>query len=75
VFADAIVTRNIDECLVRWMSDFMADRTVRMVVDQMEVTTCLPPGLPVSPVVFAIYMADIHDAIERQDVASPACPL
>jgi hypothetical protein len=27
---------DIDECLVRWMLDFMADRRVRMVVDGQE---------------------------------------
>jgi hypothetical protein len=61
----------IEECLVRWMLDLMADRRVRMVVDgqegeEMEVTTGLPQGSPVSPVVFAIYMADIHQAVESR---------
>jgi hypothetical protein len=59
-----------DECLVRWMLDFMADRKVRVVVDgqegeEMKVTTGLPQGSPVLPVLFAIYMADIHETVER----------
>jgi hypothetical protein len=33
----------------------------------MEATTRLPQGSPVSQVLFAIYMADIHDAVERKD--------
>jgi hypothetical protein len=61
----------IDECLVRWMLDFMADRRVRMVVDgqegdEMAVSTGLPQGSPVSPILFAIYMADIHQAVESR---------
>jgi hypothetical protein len=59
----------IDECLVKWMLDVMSDRSVKMVVDgqegpQLAVNTGLPQGSPVSPVLFAIYMADIHQEIE-----------
>ena len=32
----------------------------------MEVTTGLPQGSPVSPVLFALYIADIHQAVESQ---------
>jgi hypothetical protein len=60
----------IDQCLVKWMLDFMSDRSVKMVVDgqegtQFAVNMGLPQGSPVSPVLFAIYMADIHQAIEE----------
>ena len=64
---------DIDECLVRWTDSFMRDRRVIMSVDgqdgepmAMEVTTGLPQGSPISPALFAIYIADIHGAVEDQ---------
>lgn len=61
----------IDECLVQWMDSFMRDRRVTMTVDgqdstPMEVTTGLPQGSPISPALFAIYIAEIHAAVESQ---------
>ena len=34
--------------------------------EAMDVTTGLPQGSPISPVLFAIYIADIHEEVERQ---------
>ena len=61
----------MDECLVRWTDSFMRDRRVIMSLDgqdgeEMAVTTGLPKGSPVSPVLFAIYITDIHQAVESQ---------
>ena len=61
----------IDECLVGWTDSFMRNRRVAMSLDgqegeEMEVTTGLPQGSPVSPVLFAIYIAEIHQAVEDQ---------
>ena len=61
----------IDERLVRWTDSFMQDRRVIMSLDgqdgdEMPVTTGLPQGSPVSPVLFAIYVADIHRVVEDQ---------
>ena len=61
--------RGIDECLVRWTDSFMRNRRVIMSVDgqdsePIDVTTGLPQGSPISPVLFAIYIADIHQAVE-----------
>ena len=60
----------IDECLVRWTDSFMRDRRVMSVDGQdgepMDVTTGLPQGSPISPALFAIYIADIHGAVEDQ---------
>ena len=59
---------DIDECLVAWVDSFMKDRRIIMSVDgQDEGDGCCdgpPPGLAYSPVLFAIYIADIHDAVE-----------
>ena len=61
----------IDEYLVRWTDSFMRDRRVIMSVDgqdgePVDVTTGLPQGSPISPALFAIYIADIHGAVEDQ---------
>ena len=63
--------RGIDECLVSWTDSFMRDRRVIISADgrdsdPLEVTTGLPQGSPISPVLFAIYIADIHQAVEGQ---------
>ena len=61
----------IHEDLVSWTDSFMRNRRVIMSMDGQdddprEVTTGLPQGSPVSPVLFAIYIADIHAAVEGQ---------
>ena len=60
----------IDECLVRWTDSFMQDRRVIMSVDSQDgnpkdVTTGLFQG-SISPALFAICIADIHEAVEDQ---------
>ena len=49
----------------------MRDRRVIVSVDgqdsePMSATTGLPQGSPISPVLFAIYISDIHQAVESQ---------
>ena len=61
----------IEECLVRWTDGFVRDRQVIMSVDGQDgepvsVTTGLPRGSPISLTLFAIYIADIHEAVEDQ---------
>jgi hypothetical protein len=63
-------TMKIDECLVKWMLDFISDRSIKIVVNgqegpQLAVNIGLPQGSPVSPALFAIYMADIYQEIEN----------
>lgn len=62
---------NLDEDLVRWTDGFMRDRRVIMSVDgqdgpPLDVTTGLPQGSPVSPVLFGIYIADVHSTVEER---------
>ena len=58
------------ERLVEWTDGFMRNRRIMSVDGQdsepLEVTTELPQGSPISPVLFAIYIADIHGAVEGQ---------
>ena len=61
----------MDECLVRWTDSFMHGRRVIMSIDaqngeEMSVTTRLPQGSPISLVLFALYIAEIHQAVESQ---------
>ena len=60
----------IEECPVDWTDSFVRDRQVMGVDGQdgepTRVTTGLPQGSPISPVLFAIYIADIHGAVEGQ---------
>ena len=62
---------DLDENLVEWIDSFMRGRKVVMSVDGQEgeakeVMTGLPRGSPVSPVLFAIYTADIHKEVEEK---------
>jgi hypothetical protein len=59
----------VDKCLVEWMLNLMMERRVHMVVDGQEgqeqsVPTGLRQGSPTSPIVFVIYMHDLHQYIE-----------
>jgi ribonuclease HI len=59
----------VDENLVRWTQSFMQDRRAKMafngrIGEEIEVTTGLPQGSAVSPILFAIYISDIHSVVE-----------
>ena len=61
----------INENLVQWVGGFIQGRKVVMSVDGQnggagEVTAGLPQGSPASPVLFAIYIAEIHGEVEGQ---------
>ena len=64
-----IRSAGVDKCLVQWTDSFMRDRRVIMSLDgqdgeEMAVTTGLPQGPPVSPLLLAIYIAEIHQVVE-----------
>ena len=59
----------VDENLVGWKFSFMRERRIQMVIDgheeeEMEVTTGLPQGSAVSPILFIIYIREVHGAVE-----------
>ena len=69
----------IDERLVDWTDSFTRDRRVIMSVDNqdedpMYVTIGLRQGSPISPVLFAIYIAEISAAVEGQAEDSRGIP-
>ena len=72
VARDCLVRRmrglKLDENLVQWTDSFMQNRKVIMNInghdgEPEEVTTGLPQGSPVTPVLFAIYISEVHAAV------------
>lgn len=66
---------DLDGSLVEWTDSFMPDRRVIMNIngqgsDAQGVTAGLIQGAPISPVLFAIYIAEIHAAVENQTESS-----
>jgi len=61
--------------LARWVESFMADRKVIMSMDgkegdSMDVETGVPQGLPVSPVLFVIYLSGLFGQVEMKEKES-----
>ena len=61
----------LDERPVRWTDSFMHDRWVVTSVDgqdgeEMSATTGLPQDSPVSPVLIALYITEIHQAVKSK---------
>ena len=74
VARDCLIRRmrelRLDEGLVQWTDSFMRDRWINMNVngqdgDREEITTGLPQGSPVSPVLFGIYISGVHEVVRE----------
>lgn len=64
-------TLEVDEDLVRWTESFMSERSVSLVVDSQPCVTAgvemgVLQGLPVSPILFAVYLYRIFKEVEEE---------
>ena len=61
----------LDENLIQWTDSFMRDHRIIMSMggqgnEARKVTTSLLQGSPIPPVLFAIYIAEIHEVLEQE---------
>ena len=69
-----MIKLGIDGDLVTWTSSFLTDRKVQLVIDghdnkEREIETGIPPGSPVSPILFLVYISGVFDEVAK---ASPS---
>ena len=65
----------LDKNLTMWVGSFLTDRRLQLVIDghcstERQITSGIPQGSPVSPILFAIYLSGIFKAVEE---AIPGC--
>ncbi|EED15087.1 reverse transcriptase, putative, partial [Talaromyces stipitatus ATCC 10500] len=61
---------SVDGDLIHWVTSFLSDRRVTLVIDghvgkEVPISSGLPQGSPVSPILFVLYVHGLSRAIER----------
>lgn len=62
---------NIPSYLIKWTNSFLSKRRVQLVINgftcpNREITTGVPQGSPVSPILFIIYLSGVFNSIEAR---------
>jgi retron-type reverse transcriptase len=63
--------RRVDEKAVMWIAGFLLGRRTNILIDgykskEYETTTGIPPGSPLSPILYLFYSADLIEICNRQ---------
>lgn len=61
----------IDSNLINWLGSFLSDRKLQLVIDghcgaERQVSTGVPQGSPVSPILFTIYLNEVFQKVEDE---------
>lgn len=69
--AQTMADLGIDNDLIGWTQSFLTDRSVELVIDgftspRQRVKTRIPQGLPVSPILFLIYISGVFSIVEAR---------
>ena len=67
-----MIDLGIDGDLVAWTKSFLTNRKIQLVIDgydnkEREIETGISQGLPVSPVLFLIYISGVFDAVAENN--------
>lgn len=69
--AQRMADLGIDDDLIGWMQSFLTNKWVELVIDgyinpKQKVETGIPQGLPVSPILFLIYISGMFSQLEEK---------